>query len=267
MNDGYLITPEMFTGRIKALIYGDPGSGKTWLAGTAQDHPGLRNVHFFNVDGGMYTLAERGDISATDVRSLDHLEAELFRITSGDEKYKGVRTFVIDNITELQTLNLEDIVREELRKKTRREKDATIDDVYQDDYGKSTKQMARILRGFRDIPFNVLYIAHRKDKMRKKSDVIEESKPSLTEKLCTAVMGYMDFVWYLYTMDVPTPVDEQGRTANVTHRFLLTQPFNGFICKTRGTKFSTNLGMCLQDPTMPDIYEVFLKSGSGSTNQ
>ena len=236
MNDGYLITTEMFTGRIKALIYGDPGSGKTWLAGTAQDHPGLRNVHFFNVDGGMYTLAERGDISATDVRSLDHLEAELFRITSGDEKYKGVRTFVIDNITELQTLNLEDIVREELRKKTRREKDATIDDVYQDDYGKSTKQMARILRGFRYLLQRFYMPTARTNS--KQFGRYEESGRS--RKALHRRCGYMDFVWYL------TPWRQlrrrAGRTANITYRFP-DPAANGFTCKTRGSK-SRQPGHC-----------------------
>ena len=31
MSDGYLITPQAFTDRMNILVYGDPGSGKTFL--------------------------------------------------------------------------------------------------------------------------------------------------------------------------------------------------------------------------------------------
>jgi hypothetical protein len=65
MSDGYLITPEIFTNKMNVLIYGDPGSGKTHLAGTCQDVPNMADVHVFNIDGGIMTLASRGDIHAT----------------------------------------------------------------------------------------------------------------------------------------------------------------------------------------------------------
>lgn len=259
MSDGYLITPDIFTDKMNILIYGDPGSGKTHLAGTAQDVPEMADVHVFNIDGGIMTLASRGDIHATNIRSVDELEQELFRIANKDPKYAKTKTVVIDNITELQTLALENITTRELANRRKKDKSYTVDEVYLEDYGVAGKQLARVLRGFRDLPIHVIYIAHKKDKMRKGTNTLEESKPNLTEKLCTAVMGYMDFVWYLYTADEVVGDDEVGYQ-NVTHRYLLTQPMNNYAAKTRGHEFAARLGTIIKDPNMVNIMREYINN-------
>lgn len=253
----YRISPETFTDRMNVLIYGDPGSGKTFLAGTAQDSPQMADVHFFNIDGGMMTLARRGDISATDIRSVDELEQELHRLAAGDPEYEGVKTVVIDNISELQTLALESITTREYATRRKKDKTYSIDQVYLEDYGVAGKQLARVLRGFRDLPMHVIYLAHRKDKMRPGTNVLDESKPNLTEKLCTAVMGYMDFVWYLYTADEQVPGDD---TRTETHRYLLTQPMGGFAAKTRGSEYAEKIGAVVRDPSMDKLMQDYMEA-------
>lgn len=252
MSNSYLITPDIFTDKMNILIYGDPGAGKTYLAGTAQDVPSMADVHVFNVDGGIMTLANRGDIHATDIHSISDLEEEFYKIVNKDEKYATTKTVVIDNITELQTLLLESITTSAFAKRQKKDKNYTIDDVYLEDYGVAGKQLARILRGFRDLPMHVIYIAHKKDKMRQGTNVLEETKPNLTDKLGTAVMGYMDFCWYLYTAD-ETVGDEKSGYRNETHRYLLTQPMNNYAAKTRGSDFAERIGSVVKDPNMVDI--------------
>lgn len=252
MSDSYLITPEIFTDKMNILIYGDAGAGKTHLAGTAQDVPSMADVHVFNIDGGIMTLANRGDIHATDIHSVDDLEQELFKLVNHDEKYKDTKTVVIDNITELQTLALESLTIQEFSNRRKKNKNYSIDEVYLEDYGVAGKRLARILRGFRDLPLHVIYIAHRKDKLRQGTNTLEESKPNLTDKLSTAIMGYMDFVWYLYVADEQVGNEEQGYWSE-THRYLLTQPMNNYAAKTRGSEFAKRIGAVIRDPNMVDI--------------
>jgi len=254
---GYTITKDIFTNKMNILIYGDPGSGKTYLAGTAQDVEEMKNVHFFNIDGGLLTLAERGDISATDIHSIGELEQEFFKIVNKDDEYKDVRTVVIDNISELQTLALEEETTKAFKSRIKKDKSYTIDEVYLEDYGVASKKLARILRGFRDLPIHVIYLAHRKDNMRKGTNTLESTTPNLTTKLCTAIMGYMDIVAYLYTAD--EQIENNGEYRTEMHRFLLTQPINNFAAKVRESNFAENMGIVMKDPSFPKIFEAFKK--------
>ncbi len=263
----YKVTPEKVVDRMKILVYGPQGAGKTYLAATAQDHPAMRDVLFLSIEGGLMTVAHRGDIMAEDIPSTDALEDIFWKIANKDPKYAQFKTLVIDSGTELQTMNLEEIVRQAIEKETKQKGDKArktdIDEFWQDDYGKSTNQLKRIFRWYKSLPINIIITALPKKvypRNRSNQEDVEptEVRPAFTSKLGDAVMGFVDFVWYLW--------DAGGEDGKI-HRYMLTRNKGIFQAKTRGVKFAEALGEVVVDPYLPDLYELFLKSGTDADNQ
>lgn len=44
----------------------------------------------------------------------------------------------------------------------------------------------------------------------------------------------------------------------VMHRYLLTQPINQFAAKIRNSDFAERLGVIVEDPTFPKIYNAYI---------
>lgn len=260
---------------LNIMLYGEPGVGKTWLASTAQNHPKMKNVLFLNVEGGLTTVASRGDILAIDIVGIERfkptpdlpelppgsstLEDVFWKLKQKEGAFADINTVVIDSGTEMQTLGLEKLAREGKRKdKSGRRGE---DELYLEDYGRNTAQLKRILRWYRDLPMHVIITALPQfvyPKTAQANTVQEptEIRPSFTNKLSVSAMGYVDFVWYIYQ-------DGQGR-------HILTQEHGKFKAKTRGLRFADALGQVadIKDETDPestgldlsDIYSLFLKT-------
>jgi len=248
----YRVDSNIITRGMNILLYGPQGAGKTYMAATAQDHPDMANVLFLNCEGGLISIAHRGDIDAVDITTIDQLEEVCLTLKEGG--YEGVTTVVVDSVTELQSISLTGIVEESMASNPK-DKHTNRDELFLADYGHSTKQLSRILRMFRDLPLNVVLIAHPKEvyppgsKGPKETATPLSIRPMLTDKLCGAVMGYWDFVWYLSDVDGENP------------RHLITHTDGTVKVKTRGAPFSEHLldeyGGIVEDPDLPTLYNMF----------
>lgn len=255
---------------MKICIYGPQGAGKTTFAATAQDHPEMRDVLFLDCEGGLMSVASRGDIHYERIHSTRQLEEIFWKVANGDPEYRRFKTFVIDSVTELQAVNLEEVVSEAIEKEKRRRRqqdiDRSIDEPHLRDYGKSTTQLRRILRWYKNLPVNIIltalpkYIYPPKLEGQQENDQQPiEVRPDVTDKLGNALMGLVDCVWYLYTEDVR---DEAGNVIGKA-RFMLTQDYGPFRAKTRGQRFAQALGLVVKDPYLPDLYDLLLKTEGG----
>ena len=218
----------------------------------------MSDVLFIDFDKGMLSIAGRGDIHQESIDSVlmdrknptgQSLEEVFYRLASGtDPDYAQFRTLVLDNVTELQKFDLNEVAEEASKKKKRDD----LDLLQLQDYGRSTSRLSRLFRGFRDLPLNVIWTAHAKFVYPKGQEGAEAIAitPDLTDKLAKGLGGMVDFVWY-YVLEEA----EDG----TMRRVLVTQPTGIIKVKTRGSKFGEAVSPAVYNPTIPALYDLFVQ--------
>ncbi len=224
---------------LNVLVYGEPGAGKTFLIGTAQDHPDTRPTLVLDIDGGTVTLRDRKDIDVISIRSIAELEKTYQMLHNSIDPETGeiyYKTVAIDSITELQKLDMEDIMTE----LTSRRPDLDKDVPSQREWGKSANHMRKIVRAFRDLPCNTIMTALATTD--KDDHNVVTYYPSLPGKLRAEVPGFLDIVGYLYTISED---DELVRKLQVAKT-------RRIIAKDR----TGRLGNVVENPSIPIMWEL-----------
>jgi phage nucleotide-binding protein len=220
------------------MPYGDPGAGKTHLAGTAQDHPETSPVLLIDVEGGTVTLRHRPDIDVVIVRSMRDIEKIHKELIENPDYYK---TVCIDSLTELQKLDMMEIMKDAVNKRP----DQDPDTPAQRDWGKSQTRVRKIVRAFRDLECNTILTALAAQEKDGQTQAITYY-PSFPGKLKTEIAGFLDIVGYLYT-------EREGES--VTRKLQVVQS------RRVTAKDRTNaLGLYLENPTIPMMWELITNS-------
>ena len=195
--------------KIKALIYGPAGCGKTVFTGTATD------VIFASAEGGLLSIADKKP-SYVEIKSVKDLKDLYSFLKTQEHSY---RTLVIDSITEIN-----EIIKDEIEKKTGHA-------MQLQDWGTLSKEILNMFRGFRDLPMNVILVAQ--EQYITDEDKIKKIVPSLNGKAATSVAYFMDIVGY-----INIEADGTRWIETNTNRRLLTKDRSKLIGNNTKMEFS-----------------------------
>lgn len=264
-------SPKFFRG----LFYGAPGVGKTTLAGSYADVADNSRIFYINAESGEMAFNDNDRIKhperifevrlsrfrmiadihsylmsfvklreANNIPKLIEYEAWVRGMDAVDISEPTIfTTVVIDTITELELYCMNHLlgVHEQFEGINI---DPDMKTAEFAEYKKNNNMMNTIVRLFRDLPFNLIVLAH--EKWEKDEQQRFHYMPRMTGQLRDQVQGYFDIVGRLVT---GAPIaEEQGRIP----RRLYVQPVGKWDAKCRRASFK---GTHFDEPTMTTILD------------
>lgn len=219
---------------LNLLVYGESGVGKSRLSGSASEIADMSPVLLIDFEGGTLSLKDiYPTVEVVRVKEFDELQSVYNDLHLGRHGYK---TVVIDSLTELQKLSMAGIMREVVRKDSDRDPDVPG----LREWGKSSEQIRRFVRAFRDLPTHTIFTALSKQDKDTRTGMTS-TRPDLPGKLASQIAGFMDMVLYLYIRQV------EGEN----QRLLLTTSTETTIAKDRSAK----LPPVVENSTMSAVYK------------
>lgn len=216
-------------GHAKILIYGEPSVGKTRLAGSASEIAEWSPILVLNIENGALALRSvYPDVDVLPIRTFGQLQKVFDDLALGKHEYK---TVVLDNITEGQKQGLEYIFDGD-------EQSTDFTDFMDANWkngswNRSSEQMRKMMRYFRDLPMNVIFVAWAKDHSKVENKV--RMGPAFSRSFAAEAPGLVDTVVYYYFSG--------------TDRVLLCQGTERAVAKDRNDR----LPQTITDPTMAKI--------------
>ena len=229
---------------VNMLIYGESGSGKTRLSGSADDVPEMRRVLFIDVEGGTLTLRDTyPDIETVRVRNWQQMQAVYDALFSGQHDFT---TVVVDSLTEVQKMSMDTVMLKLIEQNE--ERDADVPGIRE--WNINIEQTRKFVRAFRDLPMHTIFTSLVQTDKNARTGALKR-KPSLSGKVKDEVAGFLDVVVYLYLKEI----NQENR------RVLLCGQTEDTVAKDR----SNTLPQIVENPTMSSIWS-FLQNRENKAN-
>lgn len=236
--------------KLKVLLYGPWGTGKTLFAMSAARHPQMAPVLVVNVEDGTSTGSNLDGVMETEpLDKVADADEVFWNLANGSKGYTGFRTVIIDSASALAQM----AISESARANAKANKSELR--VSQQDYLDATVIMRDLLRRYRNLDMNVIATSSLREDfdVTKPEDKLKrgaaKAGPDFNPALSKALNHVFDHVWALV-------LDDNGT------RTLLTQRSTDHVYtgKSRGLEFADALGPEVSNPSLPDIFDLYLKT-------
>lgn len=223
----------------QGVLYGPPGAGKTVLAA------GAPAPLLLDVENGSRSLLNHEwtkSVIRIPIAKFEEIEELVWEKREDKPELAPFKTWIIDTHTELQSSLLSQIVKEKNQKDSSRNAYA----AQQLDYKENTEMLRRLVVALRDLPINVIYIAHAAE-AKDESDGKIYTRPAYTPKLAETMKGLVDFQGYL-----TAETNKEGETV----RYLQMHPANNIQAKCRIGGIPTIIENPTMDMLIPSVPEL-----------
>jgi len=245
--------------KIKMLVYGLPGVGKTRFLGTAADSLLTSPTLMLDFEAGTWSISskvieitleqlldgfvpkEQSKVYVVRIKGWTDFDKVLdFLYTN--EKTMLWKSILVDSISEINYLNLRDAVKTDPKPSS---PDPAMDKYLKGvaqlkHYLKSQTQMRRMIRDFRDLDIHVFFSAQSgedKDEMTGETYI----RPGMVGKLAGEIPGLVDIVGYMYTN-------------SAGNRIMRFQPTHRILAKDRAEE--SELGDEQDNMTISDLLKL-----------
>lgn len=188
-----LFTSDAQSTYINALLYGEPGSGKTRSALTLPGGP--EKTVIIAAEPGLKTL--RGHkIEVWEIEGWNDFQEALDYLAANKEKL-GFENVFIDSLSEITKICADHILKERIDIYTARKtntKTMFADQRTLEDYGLAKGRIDRLCRGFRSLPYNVFFTCHAHRDKDEKTGIIKTMPLVSPSSLAEDLPGLFDHV-------------------------------------------------------------------------
>jgi hypothetical protein len=245
--------------KVKMLIYGKPGVGKTRLAASASRVPEMAPVLHLSTDAAeRETMRKFAPEVHTQViahfNQFWNIRNDLAAAVTSDPPM--FRTVILDTGTEAQKVSMSDIMMDLMKKGRPGGGEVNPDVPSQREWGQSMSEMRRLIRTLRDFPIHFIMTCHEAES--RENSGLTWHKPDLPGKMANQVSGMFSNVLYLYIKS-ETEQETGSYTKVVTRErhLALTGLTEGYYAKSR----TGELPRVMEDPTMDELFRLITAGG------
>lgn len=234
------------------VFYGRAGTGKTTLAGSFPAPILLLDCK----DEGTDSVSDISDLYVRDIHSLEDLEDTYWWLVNNPGQYK---TVVIDTVTQLQQLLVEEAGGRKAQQKGKQASDWGV--MTKQDWGDVASKMKTWITNFRDLPVETVFLAQDRVFNADEEDAIDgEIDPEIGPRLSPSVMSHLCAAvsvignTFVRTSTVKKKVGGKEKEIEKTEYCIRLGPSASYITKIRKPK-NIELPAFLKDPTFEEILE------------